>query len=150
MHRWRRSIWERYDREKFVQTYISYSSNGLEIVQANLLLFYLQRYRTNLQGKGSPNYKFHGKIPNSLCLHLIKYMDTNHMKGKKLACREILNWLQKMHAVYCSKHTLLKAMLDIGLSYNPSKQNMRNNNVARIDQIRDYLISLHAMSKLDK
>ena len=103
-----------------------------------------------LRGKGSPNYKFHSKKPNSLHIHLIIYIDTKHAKGKKVACPEILNWLQNKYAVYCIKHTLLRAMLDIGLYYKPSKPKMRNNNVARLDEIRDYLISLHALLKIEK
>ena len=63
-------------------------------------------YDNSLQGKGGPNSKFHVKIPNSLCLHLIKYIDTKHAKGKKVDCREVLNWLQRKQAVYCSKHIL--------------------------------------------
>ena len=107
-------------------------------------------YDNSLQGKGIPNSKFHGKIPNSLCMHLIKYIDTKHTKGKKLTCCEILNWLWKKHAVYCSKHTLSRDMLDNGLSYKPSKPKIRNNHVARLDQIIYYLISLHALLKLEK
>ena len=41
-------------------------------------------------------------------------------------------------------------MLDIGLSYKPSKPKMRNKNVSHLDQIRDYPISLHALLKLEK
>ena len=66
-----------------------------------------------LQGKVSPSYKYNVKIPNSLRLHLVKYIDMKHVKVKKVACRDI----QNKHAVYCSKHTLLQAMLDIGLPY---------------------------------
>ena len=40
-------------------------------------------------------------------------------------------------------------MLDIGLSYKPSKPKICNNKIARLDQIRDYLISLHALLKLE-
>ena len=73
-------------------------------------------YDNALQGKGSPDSKFYGKIPNSLCLHLIKYIDTKHAKVKKVACRDILNWIWKKHAVYCSKHTILQNMLDMVIS----------------------------------
>ena len=107
-------------------------------------------YDNSLWIKGSHNYKFHSKSPNCLCLNLIKYTDTKHEKGKKVACRDILNWLRKKHAVYCSKHTLSRAMLGIGLSYKPSKPKMCNNNFSRLDQITDYLISMHAMHKLEK
>ena len=107
-------------------------------------------YDDSLWGKGIPNGKLHGKTHNSLRLHLIKYIHTKHSKGKKVACRKILNCLKKKHSVYCSKHTLSRAMLGIGLSYNPSKPIMRNNNVACIDQIRNYLISLHGLLKLEK
>ena len=107
-------------------------------------------YDNALWGKGSPNSEYHGKITNSLCLHLIRYIDTKHVKGKKLACREILNWFRKKHAIYCRKHTLSQDMHDIRLSYKPSKPKMRNNNVARHDQIRDYLISLHVLLKNEK
>ena len=41
-------------------------------------------------------------------------------------------------------------MLGIGLSYKPSKPIMRNNNVACIDQIRNYLISLHVLLTVKK
>ena len=41
-------------------------------------------------------------------------------------------------------------MLEIGLSYKPSKPKMRNNNVVCLDQIRDYLISMHALLNLEK
>ena len=41
-------------------------------------------------------------------------------------------------------------MLDIGLSYKLIKPKLCNNNVARIDLIRDYLISLHVLLKLEK
>ena len=41
-------------------------------------------------------------------------------------------------------------MLDIRLYYNPSKPKNRNNNVAHLDQIRDYLISMHALLNIDK
>ena len=34
--------------------------------------------------KGSPNSKFHSKIPNSLLLDLIKYIDTKHAKEMKV------------------------------------------------------------------
>ena len=73
-------------------------------------------YYNAIWNKGIPNSKFHGKIPNILRIRLIKYIDTKHTKVNKLACRVILNWLQKKHAVYCSKHTLSQAMLGIGLS----------------------------------
>ena len=106
-------------------------------------------YDNSLWVKDSPNSKYHGKIHKILRLHLIRYIDMNHTKGKKVACHEILNWFQKKYAVYCSKHTLLRDMLDIGLYHNPRKNKVRNNNITRIDQIRDYLISLHAMLKLD-
>ena len=39
VHRWRRSIWDRSDRAKVVQTDTSYSSNGLERGQETLLFF---------------------------------------------------------------------------------------------------------------
>ena len=81
---------------------------------------------------------------------MIKYIDTKNAKGKKLALHEMLNCLQKKHAVYRSNHTLSRAMLDIGLSYKPSKPIMCNNNVSLLDQIRDYLIYLHALIKIDK
>ena len=41
-------------------------------------------YNNALQGKGIPNSKFHSKIPNSLRLHLIKYIYTKHVKVKKV------------------------------------------------------------------
>ena len=41
-------------------------------------------YDNALWGKGIPNYKLQGKIPNSLCLDLIKYIDTKHAKVKKV------------------------------------------------------------------
>ena len=63
-------------------------------------------YDNSLRGKGSPNNKFNVKIPNSLCMHIIIYIDTEHLKGKKLAFSEILNWPRKNHSIYCSKHTL--------------------------------------------
>ena len=69
----------------------------------------------SLQGKCSPSSKYNVKMPNSLRPHLVKYIDMKHVKLKKVACRDILNWIQKKHAVYCSNHTLLRAMLDIGL-----------------------------------
>ena len=50
-------------------------------------------YNNALWVKGSPNSKFHGKIPNRLRLHLVNDIDTNHAKGNKVAFREILNWL---------------------------------------------------------
>ena len=77
-------------------------------------------------------------------------MDTKHAKGEKVAFPDIINWLRKKYVVYCSKHTLLQSIFDIVLSYNSSKPKMCNNNVARLDQIRDYLISLHALLKLEK
>ena len=47
----------------------------------------LDRFRImTFKGKGIPNYKLHGKILNRLHLHLIKYIDMNHVKVKKLAC----------------------------------------------------------------
>ena len=107
-------------------------------------------YDNSLRCKGSPNSKFHDKIPNSLHLHLIKYIYTKQAKGNKVACREILNWLRKKHAVYCIKKTLLRSMLDIGKYYNRSKSKLYKNNVTRLDQIRDYFISLHAMLKIEK
>ena len=107
-------------------------------------------YNNSLWVKGIPNSKVHSKIPNSLRPHIIKYIDMNNAKGKKVACHEILNCLQNNHAVYCSKHTLSRAMLDIGISYKPSKPKVRKNNVARLDQIRDYSVSLHALLKLEK
>ena len=70
----------------------------------------------------------------------------NHTKGKKVAYREILNWLQKKHAVYCIKYTLF----DIGLSYKPIKPKVHNNDVACLNQIRDYMIYLHALINLEK
>ena len=79
-------------------------------------------YDNSLQGKDSPNSKFHGKIPNSLCMNLIKYIDTKHEKGNNVACREILNCLWKKHSVYFSKHTLSRDMLDIGQFYKTNKQ----------------------------
>ena len=107
-------------------------------------------YNNAFRGKGSQNSKFHNKIPNSLRLHHINYIVMKHAKESKVACRKILNCLKKKHSVYCSKHTLSRAMLDISLSFKPSKPKLRNNNVARIDQIRDCLISLHALLNLDK
>ena len=71
-------------------------------------------YNNDLWGKGIPNSRFHSKIPNILFLHLIKYIDKKHAKINKITCREILNWIQINCAVYCSKHTLLKFMIDIG------------------------------------
>ena len=50
-------------------------------------------YDNDLWGKGNTNSKSHGKIPNSLRLRLIKYTDTKHSKGNKVAFCEILNWL---------------------------------------------------------
>ena len=100
--------------------------------------------------KGSPNYKLCGKIPNSLRLHLIKHIDTKHAKGKEITCLGILNWLRKNHSVYCRNNTLSRAMLDIGLSYKTIKPKIRNNNVARLDQIRYYLISMYALLNIDK
>ena len=82
----------------------------------NILDRVIPVYDNSLWGKRSPNSKFHGKIPNSLCLHLIKYIYMKHRKGNKVACHEILNWPQKKHTVYCSNHTLSRDMLDIGLS----------------------------------
>ena len=41
-------------------------------------------------------------------------------------------------------------MLDIGPSYKPRKPKICKNNVARLDQIRDYLIYLHALLKPEK
>ena len=73
-----------------------------------------------------------------------------HKKIKKVAFLEILNFLQKKHAIYCSYHPLPRAMLDIGLPYKSIKPKVRNNNVARLDQIRDYLIYLHALINLEK
>ena len=73
-------------------------------------------YNHALQGKGIPNSKLYGKIPNRLRLHLINDIDMNHSKVKKLAYGKIINWLWKKHAVYCSKHNLSRAMLEIGLS----------------------------------
>ena len=57
-------------------------------------------YNNSLRGKYIPNSKSHGKIPNSLRLNIIKYIYTKHAKVKKVACGEILNWLQKKHAIY--------------------------------------------------
>ena len=105
-------------------------------------------YDNSLRGKGISNAKFHGKIPNIIHLHLIKYIDTNNLKRKKVVFREILNWLRNEHAVYCSKHTLSQDMLDIGVPYKPRKPKICNNNVARIDQIREYFISLHDLLNL--
>ena len=107
-------------------------------------------YNNDLQSTGIPNSKFHSKIPNRIRLHLNKYIDMKHRKGKKVACREIFDWLRKKHAVYCSKHTLLRAIIDISLSYKPRKTKMCNNKFACLEQIRDYLISLHALLKLEK
>ena len=107
-------------------------------------------YDNALWVEGGHNAIFHVKITNKLHLHLIKYIDTNHSKGKKLAFHKILNWLRKKYAIYCSKHTLLQAIIDIGLYYKTSKPKTSNNNVARLDQIRDYLIYLHALLKLEK
>ena len=42
-------------------------------------------FDNSLQGKDIPNSKFHGKTPNSLRFYLIKYIDTQHVKGKKVA-----------------------------------------------------------------
>ena len=63
-------------------------------------------YDNALWVEGGHNAIFHVKITNKLHLHLIKYIDTKHSKGKKLSCRDILNWLRKKHATYGSKHTL--------------------------------------------
>ena len=41
-------------------------------------------------------------------------------------------------------------MLDIGLSYKQNKPNACDKNISRLDQIRDHLISLHALLKLNK
>ena len=89
-------------------------------------------YDNSLRGKGGPNSKFHGKNPKSLRLHLIKYIDMKNAIGKKVACRKILNWFQNKHAVYYIKHSLLRAMIDIGLSYKSIKPKVCNNNVAHI------------------
>ena len=78
-------------------------------------------YDNALRDKGTPNSKFHGKITNSLCLNLIRYIDKNHAKGNKVSCRKILNWLRKKHAVYRINHTLSQAIIDIDLYYKPSK-----------------------------
>ena len=94
-------------------------------------------YNNAFRGKGSQNSKFHNKIPNSLRLHHINYIVMKHAKESKVACRKILNWLRNKHAMCCSKHTLLRAMLGIGLSYKLSKPKVRNNNVARLERIRD-------------
>ena len=56
----------------------------------------------------------------------------------------------KYYAVYCSKHALSRSMLDIGLYYKPNKLKVRNNNVARLEKIRDYLISLYALINIEK
>mmetsp|Transcript_21520 Transcript_21520/g.44287 ORF Transcript_21520/g.44287 Transcript_21520/m.44287 type:complete len:705 (+) Transcript_21520:260-2374(+) len=102
------------------------------------------------RGKGSDKAKPSSKIPNSVRLHLIHYIDKKHEKGRKVSRRELLNWLRKKHDVNCSKMALSRAMLDLGLSYKPSKPKARNNNVARLDQIRDYLIDLHSLLKKEK
>ena len=49
-------------------------------------------YNNSLCVKGSPNSKFHAKIPNSLCLYIINYIDTKHAKVKKAALREIYRY----------------------------------------------------------
>ena len=93
-------------------------------------------YNNALWGKGSSNSKFDGKITNILLLQLIKYIDTKHAKGKKVACRDILNFPQDKHTIYCSKPTLSQDMLEIGISYKPRKKKAHNNNIECLDQIR--------------
>ena len=44
-------------------------------------------YDNAFWAKGRPNSKFHRKIPNILCLHIIKYIDTKQVKLKKVAFR---------------------------------------------------------------
>ena len=121
------------DLKEFRRLYYSFT---YEETGRMLDIFRLVYYNA-LRGKGSPNYKFHGKIPNIFFLHTIKCIDTKHVKVNKVACREILNWIQRNCALYCSNHTLSQYMLYIGLSYNPSKPEVCNNNIASIDQIRD-------------
>ena len=90
----------------------------------------------SLRDKSSPNSKSQGKIPNSLCLHLIKYKDMKHEK-KEVSLPRDIKLAPKYYAVYCSKHALSQSMLDIGLYYKPNKLKVRNNNVARLEKIRD-------------
>ena len=94
------------------------------------------------RGKGSPNAVPHGKITNELRLKLINYIDKKHARGKKVNRTELVNWLRKKEGVSISKSALGKTMVSLGLSYKASKPLARNNNAARIDQIRDYLIDL--------
>ena len=90
------------DRKEVRRLYYSFTSEETGQTLDIIILV----YDSSLRVKFSPNSKFHHKTPHSLCLYLIKYIDTNHAKRKKLACREILYWIRKKHAVYCSKHTL--------------------------------------------
>ena len=109
----------RMDSKEVRQLYYSFTSKQTGIILDIIRLV----YDNALRGKGRTNSKLHGKISNSLHLHLIKYIDMKHAEGKKVACRKILNWLPKKHAAYCSKNTFSRAMLGISLSYKQSKKN---------------------------
>ena len=103
----------------------------------------IEPVKTNAnRGKGSPNAKEHGKVTKDLRLKLINYIDKKHEKGRKVSRKEICNWLRKKEGVVISASAIGRTMVSLGLSYKASKPLARNNNAARVDQIRDYLIDL--------
>ena len=66
------------DWENVRQLYYSFTSE-----ETGLMLDIIRPvYDNALRGKGGPNYKLYGKISNSLCLHIIIYIDMKNAKGK--------------------------------------------------------------------